>query len=167
MILYRYTMLLLLPMLVLGAGKWGFTQDDFNSLTSAQKSIIKQSYYIGKPYGLGHTLAAISIVETHAGAYPDKTRNRICGPHQVSAVIAKESMRTRISSSKVCKALQDNPILSAIVSLDILLYWREHSKSFKVMLNRYNRGWTESPHDEEFYRRMRVTLQVLEKNDIE
>lgn len=146
---------------------WSFTQQDFNDLTLQQKDIIKKSYWIGKPYGLENTLAAISIVETRAGEFPDKSRNSICGAHQVNVHIVKENMKTLSSPRDICKALQDNPVLSAIVALDILMYWKENSKTYKTMLFRYNRGWQEMPHDEEFYRRLVMVLRVLENNNIE
>lgn len=146
---------------------WKFTQQDFENLTEAQKSIIKQSYWIGKPHGLGNTLAAISIVETRAGAYPDRSYNRICGAHQVDVMIVKENTGTTTHPKVLCKALQDNPVLSAIVAMQILLYWRDNSSTFRGMLNKYNRGWNQTPYDDEFYRRMYMTLKVLEGNNIE
>lgn len=146
---------------------WKFTQQDFDELSIAQKSILKQSYWVGHPYGLGNTLAAISIVETRAGAFPDKTRNRICGVHQVDVFVAKENLGTDTSPRKLCKALQDNPVLSAIVSLEILLYWKDNSRTYENMINKYNRGWNETPYDAEYYRRIQMTLKVLERNQID
>lgn len=146
---------------------WKFTQEDFNNLTLAQKAILKQSYWVGKPHSLGHTIAAISIVETRAGAYPDKSRNRICGAHQVDVMIAKENLGTLTSPRALCKALQDNSVLSAMVSLEILLYWKDNSKTVRGMITKYSRGWKETPHDDEYYRRFSMVLKVLNKNNIE
>lgn len=148
-------------------GDWKFTEHDFRELSHSQKEIIKKSYWIGKSYGLGNILAAISIVETRAGAFPDKSKNRICGAHQVDVNVVKENLGTETSPKRLCKALQDNPVLSAIVSLEILLYWKEHSKNAKEMLNKYNRGWEESPHDDEYYRRIQMVLKVLKANSVE
>jgi hypothetical protein len=146
---------------------WVFTQKEYNELTSQQKDVIKKSYWIGKSYGLGNTLAAISIVESRAGAIQDRRHSKICGPHQVDTTIAKENLATSTSAKEICKELKSNPTLSAIVSLEILLYWKDNSKSYKGMLNKYNRGWQESPYDDEYYRRFIMTLKVLENNNIE
>lgn len=147
--------------------RWDFTQQDYNELTQAQKDVIKNSYWIGKSYGLGSTLAAISIVETKAGAFQDTSKNRICGAHQVDIYIVKENTNTDISTKDICQAVADSPTLSAIVSLEILLYWKDNSVSYKDMLNKYNRGWKKNKYDKEFYRRFLTVLKVLNSNNLE
>ena len=155
------------PIVLLSAPLWSFTQEDYDSLNQSQRDIIKKSYYIGNSYALGETLAAISIVETRAGAFPDKSRNRICGTHQVDVNVVKKNLNTTTSTQKICKALQDSPVLSAVVSLEILLYWRDNSSSYRDMIYKYSRGWQERPHDEEYFRRIQMTLKVLRANKME
>jgi hypothetical protein len=121
---------------------------------------------MGKPHNLGNTLAAISIVETRAGAFTDSSANRICGAHQVDVNIVKENLGTNSTLKTICKALKENHTLSAMVSLQILLYWKDNSSTLKTTLLRYNRGWKYHPSDEEFYRRFVMTLRVLENNDL-
>lgn len=148
------------------ASSWSFTQKDFQELSESQKEVLKSSYWIGKPHNLGNELAAISIVETRAGAFPDSSVNRICGVHQVDVNIVKENLGSKSNLKTICKALKDNHTLSAIVSLQILLYWKDTSKTLKMALLRYNRGWKYHPSDAEFYRRFSTTLHVLQKNDL-
>lgn len=145
---------------------WKFTQDDFNALSQEQLDVLKSSYWMGKPHDLGLTLAAISIVETRAGAFKDTSKNRICGAHQVDVTIVKENLGSKSPLRKICKAIQDNHTLSAMVSLQILLYWKDNSRTLRTTIVRYNRGWHYHPHEEEFYRRFVMVLKVLEKNDL-
>lgn len=162
---YFLTLLLLLTSLC-ASSKWDFTQQDFNTLTKEQKEVIKNSYWVGKTHGLGTTLAAISIVESRAGAFPDN-RSRVCGAHQVNVYDVKENLGTQASPFEVCKIIKGDSFISAIVSLEILLYWKENSKSYKGMLNRYNRGWDKSSYDAEYLRRMSLVLKVLNNNNLE
>ena len=150
----------------LHASTWSFTQKDFQELNESQKDILKISYWMGKPHDLGNVLAAISIVETRAGAYNDTSANRICGVHQVDVSVVKENLGTNSTLKSICTALKENHTLSAMVSLQILLYWRDNSRTLKTTLLRYNRGWKYHPSDDEFYRRYVMTLRVLEKNDL-
>lgn len=148
------------------ASSWSFTQKDFQELSDSQKEVIKTSYWMGKPHNLGNELAAISIVETRAGAYRDYSANRICGAHQVDVSIAKENLGSKSTLKSICKALKENHTLSAIVSLQILLYWKDTTTSLKTALLRYNRGWNNRPSDAEFYRRFKMVHGVLQKNDL-
>lgn len=145
---------------------WTFNQDDYNSLTDAQKTIIKNSYNIGAPYNLGYTLAALAIVETRAGDVKDSSNNRICGPHQIDVKVALEQLGSKGDYKKLCKTVQSHSILSSHLALLNILYWKKHSKGYKQMINRYNRGWKRTHHDLEFLRRFEVVLKVLHKNKL-
>lgn len=146
---------------------WSFTQEDYNNLTPLQKTIIKDSFYIGKPYSLGHTLATLAIVETKAGTHTDTTKNRICGPHQISVHVALKQANSKGSPKKLCKEVEENSKLSAIMALANIQYWQAHSSSQRQMIWRYNRGWLKSKHDKEFIKRFDMVMKVLLRNKIE
>jgi hypothetical protein len=76
-------------------------------------------------------------------------------------------MKTKTHPKQLCRVLQDSPVISAIESLKILLYWRSNSKSYRGMIAKYNRGWYKVPYDAEYYRRMAMVLRVLSQNDLE
>lgn len=156
----RY-LVLLLPCFLMS---WSFTQKDFDNLSETQLKIIKDSYSTGKPYNLGVSLAALSVVETRAGEYKDTSDNRICGPHQVDVVVALEQSKSKGSAKKLCKEVQRHSKLSSKIALDNLRYWKNNSKGLKQAVNRYNRGWNRTEHDLEFLRRFSMVVKVLEKN---
>lgn len=145
---------------------WDFTQDDYDNLTDNQKQVIKDSYYIGLPYDLGYTLAALAIVETKAGAVLGDTTNKICGYHQVNVYIALKYSKSKGSSKVLCEYLNVNSKLSSIMALDNLLYWKSTTKIFNKMIKRYNRGWVPSDHDAEYIRRFDLVLKLLLKNKL-
>ena len=158
----KYLLIVLTPCIMFA---WSFTQADFNNLSDAQLRIIKDSYHAGKPYNLGISLAALSIVETRAGEYKDTSNNRICGPHQIDVLVALEQNNSKGSPKKLCKEVQRHSKLSSKMALDNLIYWKQNSKGLKQAINRYNRGWNRSAHDLEFLRRFEMTIRVLEKNE--
>lgn len=145
---------------------WTFNQEDYDNLTEAQRTIIKDSYNIGAIYNLGYTLAAISIVETRAGAIKDSSDNRICGPHQVDVRISLRYLKSKSDYKKLCKALESHSILSSHLALLNLRYWSKNSKSYKQMIKRYNRGWNKSKYDKEYLRRFEQVLKVLHSNKL-
>jgi len=145
---------------------WNFNQDDYNRLSEKQKVVIKDSYVVGELYNLGYTLAALSIVETRAGEYKDSNNNRICGPHQIDVKVALEQTNSKGDYKKLCKNVQNHSILSSHLALRNLIYWKKHSKGYRQMVNRYNRGWNRTSHDLEFLRRFEVVLKVLQKNQM-
>lgn len=153
-------LLLVLPIYLMA---WNFTTKDFNELSDKQLEVINTSYKIGNMKELGLSLAAISIVETRGGTYLGNTNNHICGSHQVDVKHVMASLNSNGDLVSLCKTIREHNILSSLVSLSILNYWKNNSSSYREMILSYNRGWKKHKHDKVYWSRFTKVLTILKQ----
>lgn len=152
---------LVLFLLPLSLFSWDFTEKDFDNLSAKQLDIINTTYAIGNTQDLGLTQASLVIVETRAGEYLGNTNNHICGSHQVNVNTVMKSLKSKGNMTVLCRVIRGHPILSSLLSLEILKYWRDNSSSYREMVLSYNRGWNKHKHDKVYWERFTKVMNVL------
>ena len=146
--------LLLLPMLLFS---WDFTRSDYERILASNPELISVSHSVGAQHNLGDTLVALAIVETFGGLIPDTNSNSICGPHQIDINFVDYSGTPEV----FCKAIEDNPYLSASLALANFQFWLRNSTHSEAVRH-YNAGNTFHSHSPEYLRRFRLALSVIQ-----
>ena len=151
---------------LIGKG-WKFSERSIDGLSDSQLEVINISINVGNTQGLGVVLAALSIVETQAGAYMGNTRNRICGVHQIDVINLKDKLKSNGDWRGLCEQINANVHFSATMALRELTYWLDNSKSLRQAINRYNRGWLPHKHDVVFWGRFQQAYITINNAIVE
>lgn len=138
--------LLLLPVTFTALG------NECPAITDSHKTVLKRSYELGEPYGLGVTLAALAWKESTAGDYVINAVTRDFGVYQgnvkticVQAGVWGQNFRCNQEVQSVVENI-DNAARHAVETLTYYSsYHANHlpdSMVYEYMIRSYNRGWS-------------------------
>ena len=134
------------------------------ALTLDQVRIAQQSYAIGAPYNLGHSLAAIALVESQLGIYQINAKSADYGIHQVhikSHLAHIDIKDTQLNRSKYATKLITDSIYCANAALRELLYWKVTRKRSNYIryISSYNQGSRITNYD--YVRKVSAAIRQL------
>ena len=156
--------------------------DFFDDLTSSQHKVLQKSYSYGKEDDLGETLAALSIVESTAGAHlegPGKRDGGHYGPFMLALgnVLKREGgkkykdlnaqqvlNKTPKSKRKaVINRLKTDIAFAAKHAKEELRYWRERTSSNREMLQAYNGGYDAIGSNQKYPNKIQSTIRSFKQ----
>jgi hypothetical protein len=115
-----------------------------NLFDAEQKEVIQNSYRYGKSMNLGHTLAAISIVESSAGKQKTRFRNDASFGHYhilLKTAFKRLGADTEDEQIQIVLRLYYDQRYGANLAITELLYWKQrHYGDWKKMVASYNAG---------------------------
>lgn len=122
-------------------------EEEFNAFTVEQMEVLCKAYELGKPFDLGHTMAAIAWQESMAGVYLVNMQDPSAGVfhNNLKSVLARheELQDTNWQRNRIAQKLIDDIEFSGAEALAELEYWRSiHGKYawFEVWRS-YNGGF--------------------------
>lgn len=121
--------------------------DFLKELTPSQVKVIEYSYSRGQELDLGYTLAAISLVESRAGAERVNWSDPSFGAYHIyiHTAVKRLDITDKIQQVHLANQLTVDDELGATLALNELSYWNERWKGdWQKMVKSYNAGNTPS-----------------------
>ena len=141
------TILFLLTSLILGKTGISLEQQEYNGFTEKQLNCITHAYELGKPFDLGHTMAAIAWQESRAGVYLVNMQDPSAGVfhNNLKSVLARhEELRdTGWQRNRIAQRLIESIDFSGAEALAELKYWQSvhGDRAWLLIWQSYNGGF--------------------------
>tara|TARA_R110002153_G_scaffold181493_1_gene334790 strand:+ start:6656 stop:7168 length:513 start_codon:yes stop_codon:yes gene_type:complete len=142
MILIKYLILLLL--LFVSSITYAQNCTKYKNLSPIQKGRLEFAYYQGKPFDLGYTMSAVSLMESNAGKWRLNIKTGDLGLFQVNQNTAKNvlGVTNHYKILELNEKLIYDDILNAYIALDVMQYFlKYHKGNWKKMVMSYNNGF--------------------------
>tara|TARA_R110002167_G_scaffold343943_1_gene553117 strand:- start:135 stop:641 length:507 start_codon:yes stop_codon:yes gene_type:complete len=116
----------------------------YDELSPIQKGRLEFAYYQGKPFDLGYTISAVSLMESNAGKWRLNIKTGDLGLFQVNQNTAKNvlGVTNHYKILELNEKLIYDDILNAYIALDVMQYFlKYHKGNWKKMVMSYNNGF--------------------------
>lgn len=113
------------------------------NLSVKQYEVLDYSFYEGRKYNLGYTLAAIAMHESNLGDWVVNLNDPSAGDYHVTldkVLRYKGWADTAFNRNRAASELIHNKQLSANLAINELLYWQRRLKDWDSAVRAYNAG---------------------------
>lgn len=142
------------------------------SLNEKQKTVLQQSYNLGKPYDLGYTLATIAFKESSAGVYLINAMTSDYGIFQgnVRTVCSQAGVyHTPFQCNLEIQRIINSIDIAAKHAIETLTYWRnyhqkrsEYAMVYENMIRSYNAGFN-FQHADEYWNTFQKNFHMIKQ----
>lgn len=153
-------------MLTLPTTTWA--QEKCPSLSTKQLHVLQSAYDKGRPYDLGLTMAAITLVESRAG----EVVININKGGSLDLGIAQVNLKSASNRLGITNSYKKNVLASKLItdwdfnlqmSLAELLYWKEQRDEWSGMIASYNSGWNMSIGKTRYLPKVKESLKIIQQ----
>lgn len=132
-----------------------YSEDECH-LAPDQLAVVQYSYWYGKEWDVGYTLAAIAIQESNAGRWPVNLQDPSAGFYHVTldkVIAALDWEDTKFNRNRAAGLLVNDPAFSASLAVKELLFWRDRNSGdwYEVWASYHKGGRGMSNHNGRLY----------------
>ena len=138
----------ILSLLIAGSLFGQTVKETWHDLSVEQRDTVYEAYAFGEPYGFGHTLAAIVLVESDAGLYRISTDQRDFGVTGINIkwYLKDKGIKSNLySRSKWSSRLVRNDVMCYTHSIKVLKQFYSKYGTYKGAVSGYNNGSSYNP----------------------
>ena len=122
-------------------------ETEYKNLSNNQKATLMRTFYNGKSFDYGYTMAAIAWQESHFGKYLINLNDPSCGVFHVMPKYVGNRKNSKWTQSRICERLITDYKFSFSSALERLKYFENYWKSKGVKrvwshtVSSYNQGF--------------------------
>ena len=141
---------------------------EYKNLSNNQKATLIRTFYNGKSFDYGYTMAAIAWQESHFGKYLINLNDPSCGVFHVMPKYVGNRKNSKWTQSRICERLITDYKFSFSSALERLKYFENYWKSKGVKrvwshtVSSYNQGFNYRKNSE-YLKAIKEKIRFLKK----